>query len=291
MRPNIRYLVHTVPASKMLITAVQICQRQISCLNGLKGVVYCKSRDQCEEMAQRLGCGFYHAGMGAEDRTNRVDRWVSDGGFIVATSALGTGVDYPGIVYVLHVGVPYGMIDFAQESGRAGRGGEAVDSVILVDEEAGRAEDASQSLDKSVMRAFVYSKRCRRAIMSSYLDGHGVECGMQDCAACDRCGEGVAEWHSWQQREAYERDDVCRVLDELADGCAACWVTGQEEKDEDWFLHSLVECRMGPSELSVDGCNDFRRGLRYAKDSYTCFKCGISQKLCNSRKGSKEKCQ
>jgi superfamily II DNA helicase RecQ len=44
LRPNIRYLVHTVPASKMLITAVQICQRQRSCLSDLKGVVYCKSR-------------------------------------------------------------------------------------------------------------------------------------------------------------------------------------------------------------------------------------------------------
>jgi superfamily II DNA helicase RecQ len=77
---------------------------------------------------------------------------VSDGGFIVATSALGTGVDYPDIVYVLHVGVPYGMIDFAQESGRAGRGGEAVDSVIVAEEEeVGRTEDASQSVsDESV---------------------------------------------------------------------------------------------------------------------------------------------
>jgi superfamily II DNA helicase RecQ len=32
---------------------------------------------------------------------------------MVATSSLGTGVDYPEIVRVLHVGAPYGMIDFA----------------------------------------------------------------------------------------------------------------------------------------------------------------------------------
>ena len=52
--------------------------------------------------------------------------WLEKGGFIVATSALDTGVDYPGIVFVLHAGMPYGMIDYAQESGRAGRGGEEV---------------------------------------------------------------------------------------------------------------------------------------------------------------------
>lgn len=34
----------------------------------------------------------------------------------------------------MHVDVPYGMIDFAQESGRAGRAGEDVDSVIVVAE-------------------------------------------------------------------------------------------------------------------------------------------------------------
>ncbi|KAH3949182.1 hypothetical protein HBH98_203880 [Parastagonospora nodorum] len=82
--------------------------------------------------------------MDSEDRVDQVARWVDNGGLIVATSALGTGVDYPGIVYVLHIGVPYGMIDFAQESGRAGSGSEAVDSVIFVEEEeVERDEDAS----------------------------------------------------------------------------------------------------------------------------------------------------
>jgi superfamily II DNA helicase RecQ len=196
VRANIRYIVQTAPKSKLLTTAVQICQRQLSSLTGSKSVVYCRSRDQCEEMAQHLGCGFYHAGMGAEDRADQVERWVNNGGFIVATSALGTGVNYADIVYVLHVGMPYGMIGFAQESGRAGRGGQAVDSVILVEEEeAGCAQDASQSVDESVMRAFVWSKSCRRAIMSSYLDGQEVDCSTRDCAACDQCGEGITEWH------------------------------------------------------------------------------------------------
>ena len=53
-------------------------------------------------------------------------------------------MDYPNIVYVLHVGVLYGMIDFAQELSWAGRGGEVVDLVIVAEEEeVGRAKDAS----------------------------------------------------------------------------------------------------------------------------------------------------
>ena len=95
-------------------------------------MINCRSRDQCEEMAQHLDWGYYHAGMVAEDRADRIEVLVSDSRFIVATSALGTSGVYPEIVYVLHIGVSYGMINFAQKSGRAGRGGEPVDSVVFV---------------------------------------------------------------------------------------------------------------------------------------------------------------
>lgn len=34
VRPNIRYIVQTAQRSKLVTTAVQICQRQLSCLKG-----------------------------------------------------------------------------------------------------------------------------------------------------------------------------------------------------------------------------------------------------------------
>ena len=52
----------------------------------------------------------------------------------MATSALGTGLDFPGIVFILHVGMLWSLTDFAQESGRGGRAGERVDLVIVVEE-------------------------------------------------------------------------------------------------------------------------------------------------------------
>jgi len=92
-------------------------------------VIYCRSRAETERLAAELQCGYFHAA--AIDNETTVNTWLRDGGLVTATSALGTGVDYPAIVFVLHVGVPYGMIDFAQESGRAGREGQDVDSIIL----------------------------------------------------------------------------------------------------------------------------------------------------------------
>lgn len=79
------------------------------------------------------------------------------GGFMVATSALGTGVDFPRIVFVLHVGMPWSMIDYAQESGRGSRAGGATDSVILVEHgqvEARLARNGG-SIDVQAMGLFI----------------------------------------------------------------------------------------------------------------------------------------
>lgn len=74
---------------------------------------------------------------------------MTHGGLIVATSALGTSIDFPGVVFVLYIDLPYGMIDFAQESGRAGRAGEDVDSIIVIEEgEAERKTARSRGLDE-----------------------------------------------------------------------------------------------------------------------------------------------
>ena len=117
----------------MLETVAETCDRRKAHFRkGEKGVAYCRSRADTEALAKELECGFVHAG--AADNEESISQWLEKGGFIVATSALGTGVDFPGIMFVVHVGIPYGMIDYAQESGRARRGGEEVSSLIVVEE-------------------------------------------------------------------------------------------------------------------------------------------------------------
>ena len=66
--------------------------------------MYCRSKQQCEELAKALRCACYHAS--DMERAEWLKQWLLDRGLIVATSALGTGVDFPGIVYILHVGMP-----------------------------------------------------------------------------------------------------------------------------------------------------------------------------------------
>ena len=60
-----------------------------------------------------MQCEVYHAGL--EERSECAKRWITNGGPIVATRALGTGLNIEGIEEVIHMEMPYGLIDFMQE--------------------------------------------------------------------------------------------------------------------------------------------------------------------------------
>jgi superfamily II DNA helicase RecQ len=89
--------------------------------------------------------------------------------------------------------MPWSITDFAQESGRRGREGETVDAVILVAhrEIERRLQEKSDNIDVQAIGVFITDNRCRRALMSGYLDGKRVTCGDIEAASCDRCSDGV----------------------------------------------------------------------------------------------------
>lgn len=190
------------------------------------------------------------------------------------------------------------MINFAQESGRAGRGGEAVDSVILVEggeDERRAAKDAGSSIDVWAMAAFIQADSCRRGVMSRYLDGKEVVCTDlgEGAAACDRCGEGLTEWQISQSEAAEEWRRVREAMDELADLCPVCWVVGDAVTGpgmDGSCLHSLVGCRKY-ERLTQAGLDGFRRLISYNRDSHSCTKCGVSQRFCATGQETGLRCQ
>jgi len=291
VRPNTRYFVSWCERGKTEETALAMGRRQQQLLQDKrqKGVVYCHSKQQCEDIAEALGCGYYHAGV--PDRVERLEQWLKNGGLIVATSALGTGVDFPGVVYILHVGMPWSMIDYAQESGRGGRAGERVDSVILV--EQGEVERTmqrkSEDLDVQAMGTFLIGSGCRRGLMSSYLDGKRVACKDIESAGCDRCGEGTREWQDSQRETSMEWQQVQEVMDEIREGCAMCWTLGEAGTDE-WQKHKAMQCtaHSGITGIEVDR---FRRGIRDGGGSHSCRRCWVSQKYCATGEDISNRCQ
>ena len=85
------------------------------------------------------------------------------------------------------------MIDYMQESDRAGRNREMMISTVLVEKEVveRKMESGGLSVDRWAMGEFVVTRECRRRVMGEYLDGSGLAVGCEDLIGrvrCDGCG-------------------------------------------------------------------------------------------------------
>ena len=68
---------------------------------GKKGVVYVRTYAVGVTVSDQLGCAFYKAT--AMDKNETLQQWINGpGGWIVATGALGTGINIEGRVRVSH---------------------------------------------------------------------------------------------------------------------------------------------------------------------------------------------
>jgi superfamily II DNA helicase RecQ len=224
-----------------------------------------------------------------DEKDAAVEKWLQDAGFMAATGALGTGGDYPRIVYIVHIGVPYGMIDFAQETGRGGRAGEEVDSIILLEDgEFQRLEkqDAAElTVDELAMQRFIQTRECRRFAMSGYLDEEGQPCEEAGGRLCDCCGGGVADWTAGQVRAGQELQRFEDKMNEVQRHCGFCWTTYGPGEAE----HLAVECTRTEG-LNMEQSEWLRGGIRLDRRCRDCWKCGISQQICKGIE-NKQACQ
>ena len=55
------------------------------------------------------------------------------------------------------------------------------------------------------MAEFVITRKCRRQVISKYLDGEIIECGARDMAQCDRYGEGLEALERLHKKNSTER--------------------------------------------------------------------------------------
>ncbi|KAK2733437.1 DNA helicase [Colletotrichum kahawae] len=93
-----------------------------------KAVVYSSTIEGVERIAEALGCAAFHSSISSmEDKALRLEAWrrgdSANWGVIMATNALGLGINMLDVRLVVHAGMPRQLRDFVQESGRAGRDG------------------------------------------------------------------------------------------------------------------------------------------------------------------------
>jgi len=141
MRPTIRYRIVDCHGKDVCEVAEPLIRR-LPLPPAIRGVIYVRSYAQGESMAEAMGCPFYKAT--ATDKHELLIQWASgSGGWIVATGALGTGIDIPGVVYIIHLGRPYGLTSFIQQAGRRGRVREISDSIVILPSSSGSGSGSS----------------------------------------------------------------------------------------------------------------------------------------------------
>lgn len=160
-RPNLSYAVrHTDDKNEQLM-------RIINNVEGT-GIVYMRSREGCEQLAELLrnngiSASFYHAGLPHAERAIRQEEWTKGGTRImVATNAFGMGIDKADVRFVIHYTMCDSLESYYQEAGRAGRDGKRSYAVLLV------ASDDNSKITKRFEQEFpsleiiksIYEKAC-----------------------------------------------------------------------------------------------------------------------------------
>lgn len=257
----------------------------------LKGVVYYQSKKLCKKLVDALDCPYYYAGV--VDQAERLKAQEEEGGLIIATLALGTRVNYLGIMYIMHVGMLQSIIDFTQESGQGGRASEVVDSVILV--EHGEVEQTlskkGDDINVQAIGVFIISSSCRQLLISQYLDRTRVSYSdMEALARCDRCRDGIRQWLNEQESSSQEQQQVQELFNELRARCVVYYLLGNAGGYSEWQKHRIMQCtaHLGVTRLKLDR---FCNGMRDQGGIYSCQRCQVSQKYYVTQEGQDKLCQ
>lgn len=207
-RPNIKYVVEKLPSRPSGLSEVTFAYQQIKKAiathrpaSGSRVLIYIMSKQLIdaliEEQAMEAAStgearwSKYHADMTDSEKDISLSKWCQ---IMLATDALGLGTDLQRCWMVLHYEAPFTILDYVQQTGRAGRDGEPSVAVLLWS----RRMVVASSLDhgRVLMSSLLESTLCRRWIISGFMDGGGPSCLSlpESYGLCDNCTLALQEY-------------------------------------------------------------------------------------------------
>ncbi|MEM9082307.1 MAG: ATP-dependent DNA helicase RecQ [Planctomycetota bacterium] len=215
-RPNLTYRIR---ARRTLADQAEKAIRALHAREGAGAgvIVYCLSRKDTEKVAEQLStrkiqAKAYHAGLDAKKRHRIEQEFTNETLDVVcATVAFGMGIDRSNVRLVIHASMPKSIEAYQQETGRAGRDGEASECLMLYSPSdavrwkeliersagetgAGREVVAAQMSLIDQMRRYAVSYACRHKMLTEHFGQEYVSESGSGCGACDVClGETKVE--------------------------------------------------------------------------------------------------
>lgn len=293
-----------------------------------RAMVFVRSCGDAERVAELLDCPFYHSEVGStQEKEARLSGWTNgDSGspFLACTTAAGAGVDYPHVRWVVHIGEPYGLIDFSQESGRGGRDGEVAGSVVFLCRDPQLAfpsapTDHPDPVDWQNMYGYLSGWDCRRICLGRELDSaqYHRRCS-PDELLCDVCesmekegrhitkqlagaeqdsaqqtltpdDSGLIRLRRHQMQVQYEMDRYLQQLSQVQGRCMLCRVLRWPSE----WTHAVAECPRAHRQhfFASKGRILNQQGRHgWIRNYAACFRCGQPQSICQGWKKGQAEC-
>ena len=201
-----------------------ICDLRANKNKAQRVLIYCRSLDTCANLYAHFGyelgddCsyypenaerisdnrlyGMYHAKSPSHNKDVVLKSMLDENGIVrvvFCTVALGMGVNFSGLNYVIHYGAPSSIEDYYQECGRAGRSGKQAKSVVYWrPADAPLRKDLSNpsNAETAAVRHFLEnSDECQRDQLLRYFDSGSTTCVYEQdtLLCCDVCARKSIE--------------------------------------------------------------------------------------------------